>query len=127
MFSIRDTITAGCTRMMKLLGVYVGSQAERFAKIAEQRAQQNAPWEDRTGDARNGLTGSAETTGVETTITLAHTVDYGLWLEVRWNGRYAIIMPTLEELMPEFELSLGGFGSLRTNGDAGAVTISGGD
>ena len=28
-------------------------------------------------------------------LLLAHSVYYGIWLEVRFSGRYAIIMPTI--------------------------------
>ena len=32
------------------------------------------------------------------TIFLGHgaNVHYGIWLEVRWGGRFAIIVPTIE-------------------------------
>jgi hypothetical protein len=35
------------------------------------------------------------------TIDLSYSVDYGYWLEVIENGKFAIIMPTLEALGPE--------------------------
>lgn len=83
------------------------------AQDVETYAKNHAPWEDRSGDARDGLTAKAyfETTGVgrKYTIMLYHTVDYGIWLEIRWNGRYAIIMPTLlakgTELMGELSMA----------------------
>lgn len=64
-------------------------------------ARSNAPWEDRTGDARSGL--DAEFYGDENAvgITLFHTVDYGPWLEIRWGGKYAIILPTVEAMGPK--------------------------
>jgi hypothetical protein len=67
-----------------------------MAKEVQDYAQSEAPWEDRTGDARDGLTAQAKFSFTKYTIVLFHTVDYGIWLEVRWNGRYAIIMPTIE-------------------------------
>ena len=64
-------------------------------------ARSNAPWDDRTGDARAGL--DAEFFGEEHSvgITLFHTVDYGPFLELRWGGKYAIILPTVEALGPK--------------------------
>lgn len=60
-------------------------------------AQENAPWEDRTGAAREGLIAQAGAEADGTIyLTLAHTVEYGRWLELIRNGQYAIIMPTLE-------------------------------
>jgi hypothetical protein len=29
-------------------------------------------------------------------ILLSHSVNYGIWLEIRWQGKYAIIIPTLQ-------------------------------
>ena len=65
-------------------------------------AKANAPWSDRTGDARAGLDAQVEN-GMrgDIVVTLFHTVDYGVWLEVRWGGKYAIIIPTVERKGPE--------------------------
>lgn len=67
----------------------------------ETAAQRLAPWEDRTGDARDGLTAQtiAPADGV-VQMVLFHTVDYGVWLELIQNGRFAVIMKTLEEEAP---------------------------
>lgn len=72
---------------------------EHFSLSAEQLQeimQQDAIWEDRTGDARNGLSATAFRDDSVIGIILAHGVDYGFWLEVIQNGRFAIIGPTLE-------------------------------
>lgn len=42
----------------------------------------NAPWTDRTTNARNGLFARAIRQGVRFLIVLAHRVDYGIFLEV---------------------------------------------
>lgn len=73
------------------------SAAESIASEIENDAQQNAPWNDRTGQARDGLVAEASNEGGEIVITLMHTVDYGQWLETIQSGRFAIIMPTLEK------------------------------
>lgn len=68
-----------------------------FAGELAQYARTNAPWDDRTGNARAGI--QAEYMGDEEgtlNLVLYHTVDYGPWLEIRWGGKYAIILPTLE-------------------------------
>ena len=62
----------------------------------EQYAKANAIWEDRTGAARAGLTAWAQNDGGIVSVTLSHTVEYGFWLEVIQNGRFAIIGPTIE-------------------------------
>lgn len=63
-------------------------------------AQANAPWEDRTGEARAGLHTSVGNEDGVVSLALEHGVDYGLWLEVIQNGKFAIILPTLEQQSP---------------------------
>jgi hypothetical protein len=62
----------------------------------------NASWTDRTGNARNGLFATVQTGADEVRIVLGHSVPYGFWLEVRWSGKYAIIIPTLQVWGPKF-------------------------
>lgn len=74
---------------------------EEFAESMEEYARTHASWEDRSGDARDGLTAEVVDGGLfQNSIVLYHTVDYGIWLEIRWNGRYAIILPTIEHYGP---------------------------
>lgn len=67
-------------------------------KLAE-LARQNAPWTDRTGDARTGLFGFNEKVPGRMRITVSHgeKVFYGVYLELKNNGRYAIIWPTITQ------------------------------
>lgn len=78
---------------------------ERFmddkAQDVQDYAQANAPWDDRTGAARDGLTADSHREGFDVEIDLYHTEDYGIWLEVRWNGKFAIIEPTIQHFGPE--------------------------
>lgn len=64
-------------------------------------AKANAPWQDRTGDARAGLDVDVSRHGDSIVWEMYHTVDYGLYLETRWNAAYAVIMPTLEMFAPD--------------------------
>src|SRR5436190_3258376 len=70
------------------------------AEDMENWAKENAPWTDRTGDARERLHATVEETGPIGTIVLAHGVDYGLWLEIANGGRYAIIAPAIDAWGP---------------------------
>lgn len=79
----------------------VGTEAlEKLASGVEDAARGNARWDDRTGDARDGLTANVTNENGLITLTLYHTVEYGLWLEVIQSGAFATIMPTLEREAP---------------------------
>jgi hypothetical protein len=79
------------TRSKATLAVY----AETVAKDFESYAKQNRPWTDRTGRARQGLTGYIKSIPNGYRVIIAHTVDYGLWLEMAKNKKYAILEPTV--------------------------------
>lgn len=81
---------------------------DKVARDMEQYAQENAPWDDRSGAARSGLRGTAvHDDGKQvSTAYLAHTVDYGVYLETIDSGAFAIIIPTLLEFQGSFMSSL---------------------
>lgn len=61
-----------------------------------------APWTDRTGNARNGLGSDVGWIARKShQIKLFHRMPYGIFLETRWAGRYAIIRPTIELFGPD--------------------------
>lgn len=72
--------------------------ADRSAKRMEDFAKTNAPWTDRTGEARRTLEGSTSKIENGIRITLSHGVDYGQYLELAMEKRYAIIMRTIREI-----------------------------
>lgn len=63
--------------------------------------RQNAPWRDQTSNARNGLFATAQREPNKYRIIFGHGVPYGIWLEVRWSGRYAIVRPTIDHEGPQ--------------------------
>lgn len=73
-----------------------------FAPVMETYAKNNAPWTDRTGNARQSLHADVEVIARQAVILyLSHGVSYGVYLEVAFAGRYAIIWPTLEQHLPQ--------------------------
>lgn len=91
-----------------VLDVLAATAAEKVAMVMEagadriqNYAQSNAPWSDRTGEARDGLTAEVFLEGGEVVIELYHQAEHGKWLELIQDGNFAIIMPTLETLGPE--------------------------
>lgn len=80
-------------KVKRLIGsefIYAEGESVDFAKS-------HAPWMDQSGNARAGLHAKANPVngGQAFELVLAHSVPYGIWLEVRFSGKYAIIMPTL--------------------------------
>lgn len=76
--------------------------ANYTAPRAEAWMKTNAKWTDRTGNARNGLGASVQVSTNRVAIVLYHSVPYGVFLEVRWGGRYAVIEPAMAQFGPEF-------------------------
>lgn len=99
-------------RGLASFGDKVDAAVKMFAETGAQKmrtyAQQHRRWTDRTGHARQRL--NAYVTKVDSgyKITLAHGVDYGLWLELAHEKKYGVIPETLRvvgegEIMPAFE------------------------
>lgn len=75
--------------------------ANYWKPILETAAKEHAPWTDRTANARQGLQALVDELANDTVVLyLAHGVDYGIYLETKYAGRYAIIWPTISEHLP---------------------------
>lgn len=80
---------------------------EYKAPQVEAHMKTNAPWQDQTGNARQGLRAEAFDLGDDSMgIILYHQVPYGIWLEIKNSGEYAIILPTIEVMGPEVMASI---------------------
>ena len=75
--------------------------AQEGAKKFENYAKVNRPWTDRTGHARQRLTGYVETFSDKTRINIAHGVYYGVYLELCNEKRFAILQKTVNALSVE--------------------------
>ena len=95
-----DFLTPGIVTYGAVLSARVLEVMREYAREMEDYAKSNHPWSNRTGDAEAGLTTTVEENPFRPKIYLYHTVSYGLWLEVRFNGLYAVILPTIEDLGP---------------------------
>lgn len=85
-------ISAAATKSETAIAMY----AENGALVLQNYAREHRPWTDRTGHARQRLTGSVARVSEGYQIILAHGVDYGIWLELAHEKRFAIIMPTIQ-------------------------------
>lgn len=74
---------------------------ETAASDLEGYMKRNRPWTDRTGQARQRLKGTAEKVDDKFRIALSHGVDYGIWLELAHEKRYAVLEPTVRLQGPE--------------------------
>jgi hypothetical protein len=91
-----------CETFAKTTLAHYAQKMQQYAKEEE-----NATWKDRTGDARDGLRGDVfYHPGVDMGITLAHTVEYGVYLETANNAKYAVLKPTVEHFMPDVKADL---------------------
>lgn len=94
--SIDDSqIKEGLSIFAEKVNLAMVMYAETVAKDFEGYAKQNRPWTDRTSRAREGLTGYSEEITNGQRINIAHTVDYGVMLELGHAKRYAILEPTV--------------------------------
>lgn len=125
-----DTLSPGIATFPPKMKAAISAALAYMAPQVEGYMRSNAPWTDRTSNARQGLFarpfgesgqqsvstgggtgryGGAGTIGMGSSsvlsemlgIDLYHTMPYGIWLEVRWNGKYAIILPTIRAMGPE--------------------------
>ena len=80
--------------------------ADRYAPDIEAWMKSNAPWTDRTGNARQSLkTEVQEVASIMVGIHLSYgnpgEIDYGIFLELSNGGAYAIIGPALDYFAPK--------------------------
>lgn len=74
---------------------------QNLAGHAEGYMKANAPWSDRTGNARNGLHADVEVGQDKFTLYLSHGVEYGVFLELAHGGNWAIVRPTADVYAPK--------------------------
>jgi hypothetical protein len=81
----------------------IGMIANLFAGKMQGEAISNAPWNDVSGAARGGLRGWPVVAATEVVMYLAHSVEYGPFLEMGTSkmAPRPIILPTLQANYPE--------------------------
>ena len=104
-----STLEKNIDKMSDKLGAVVLMYSATKASELQAKMKTNRPWTDRTGMAKALL--SAKVSQPSPTIiriTLAHGVDYGIWLELAHEKNYAIIAPTVREEGPRIVSDLNG-------------------
>ena len=88
-------------KMSEKLGAVILMYAATKASEIEAKMKINRPWTDRTNMAKMRLSAKVSQPNINTIrITLAHGVDYGIWLELANEKNYAIIAPTIRDEGP---------------------------
>ena len=122
-FDFEDLIN-GLTDLETKSDIAVGMLCETAAKNLETDAKAQAPWTDRTGAARQRLQGYTYRKTNGWRIVLSHGVDYGIWLELAHEKRFAIVGPLINlsgpYILKDFEnlfkkIHVSGAGSIHTS------------
>ena len=96
-----STLNKGLDKMSMKLGAGVLMYSATKASELQDKMKLNRPWTDRTGMAKATLSAKVSQPSKEIVrITLAHGVQYGIWLELAHEKNYAIIAPTVREEGP---------------------------
>lgn len=97
----KSTLKKNLDEMSVKLGAVVLMYASTKASELQGKMKLNRPWTDRTGMAKALLTAKVSQPSKQLVrITLAHGVEYGIWLELAHEKNYAIIAPTVREEGP---------------------------
>lgn len=80
----------------------LGQTTEYFALRVETTAKTQAPWTDRTTNARSSLAAVARVEKGKFSIVLHHGMWYGVYLEIIADGKWGIVAKTVREQAPEF-------------------------
>jgi hypothetical protein len=91
-----DKLQRNVVNIPKNLNNSINAVMDRTATMGEANLKTNAPWHDRTGNARNGLHTAANLANpAHKEIVFAHSVEYGIWLETIESGQWAVILKTM--------------------------------
>jgi hypothetical protein len=92
----------------ELAATYAERIRQGVRKIADRRSPEiekwmrtNAPWKDKSSNARQTLNTDVQGLAMAAVaIQLAHGMEYGIYLELANGGTYAIIGPALDYWSP---------------------------
>jgi hypothetical protein len=85
---------------------FIKTDLDIAAGRCEAQMKTDAPWRDRTTDARNGLWSEAINQEDRFQLYAGHGVEYGIYLEKSNGGRFQVVMPTLIATAVAFMQSL---------------------
>lgn len=92
-----NSLKQGLERMASRSDVAIKEYLDTAGLKLQNYAKKNAPWTDRSGRARTSLNYSVEAIPVGYRLIIAHGVDYGIWLELAHEKRFAILDKTIQQ------------------------------
>ena len=96
-----STLKKNLDKMSVKLGAVLLMYSATKASELQAKMKLNRPWTDRTNMAKTLLNAKVSQPNKNTVrITLTHGVDYGIWLELANEKKYAIIAPTVRDEGP---------------------------
>lgn len=99
-----DEVINNLSNIPKKLKVALLLDSKNVASEMEKWAKANAVWEDQTGDARKHMKAHVKWEGPNLlSIKMSHHVDYGVYLELCNEGKYAVLDKSIKEFVPEFQ------------------------
>lgn len=97
-----SSLASGLDKMSMKMGALVLMYASTKASKLQAQMKLGRRWTDRTGAAKALLNAKVSQPSSDTVrITLAHGVNYGIWLELAHERNYAIIAPTIQSEGPK--------------------------
>lgn len=94
-------LTSGLSRFENRSEAALSLYVDTAALKLQDYMRDNAPWTDRTGQARQRLTATAQRVDRGYRIALTQGVSYGVFLELAHEKRFAILQPTILSEGPE--------------------------
>ncbi len=105
--------TSALNRQLERIGRDIAPTIETvlmdIAGQMESDAKRDAPWTDRTGNARRTMKGFVATEDdTSLLVGIAGYMSYSPDLELRYGRRYAILVPTLDRYSPDIMNTIAG-------------------
>lgn len=89
------------TELAQIVPENIMAGVRQTAGEMESYAKRNAPWTDRTGNARRTMTGFAQRDDSgDIVVGVSGHMPYSPKLELRFGRRYAILVPTVDAYAP---------------------------
>jgi hypothetical protein len=103
----KDTLTLNLADFNERAEKAIAEIFKYWAVRASSEMRVGARWTDRTGNARAALYAVSSSNNDHFVLNFIHGMPYGVWLEIRWSGRYAIIGPTMAAVAPRLAAMVG--------------------